>query len=356
MVRAAMLSIRRLTVVTLVLYLEVTNANLRGRHHHHHHNRGKGLPSLAGHSVLMTFHGGEAKHDVNEVYVYDLASGKRSEVLMKHQNSVEGNARNLRGLEWNPHTRKLYVAQAYKHDGCVYTLDLSDGKPRAGRLIQQGDQQHTYGLALLNQRRWLLTSNQNTGDVSLYDAGDGTLLVSSYITLTYDDASPRGIAVDEERRLLFLAERFARKVSCWSLDYNDYSKPPQKLFEIDVDRPIGVTYDNKSRRLFVSSYARHKKHASVRRFHVSSTEHPPRFEAEYKPPHGKLGHPTSSRIVYLGTRNENVFGGEGGAVVLVLGQEDRALYAFDAASTQYLGTIVSNLPDHPEDLLVLPTS
>ena len=41
------------------------------------------------------------------------------------------------------------------------------------------------------------------------------------------------------------------------------------------------------------------------------------------------------------------------SVVLVLGQKKRALYAFDALTTKYLGKVIEDFPDDPEDLLVL---
>lgn len=314
-----------------------------------------GLSILEGYSALISFHGGSSSEDVNEVYVYHLASGKLHDTLMKKHAVKQGHARNLRGLEYDPDRNVLYVAQAYKHDGCIYTLDLNKKEPEAYRLYEQDGELHTYGLALANKRRWLLTSNQDTGDVSLHDSRDGKVLAYPYVTLSHKDASPRGIAVDEERRVMFLAERYAYKVSCWSLDFDDATKrPKEKLFEIDVDHPIGVTYDAKSRRLFVASDADDKEQANVRRFHIDRVDKAPKIEAVYKPhKDDELAHPTGIELVYLRRSDEEVFGGEGGAVVLVLGQKKRALYAFDALTTKYLGKVIEDFPDDPEDLLVL---
>ena len=104
----------------------------------------------------------------------------------------------------------------------------------------------------------------------------------------------------------------------------------------------------------MASDADDKEQANVRRFHIDRVDKAPKIEAVYKPhKDDELAHPTGIELVYLRRSDEEVFGGEGGAVVLVLGQKKRALYAFDALTTKYLGKVIEDFPDDPEDLLVL---
>ena len=123
-------------------------AALGKKHHDKGHAHGTGIPALEGRRALVTFHGGGGKHDVNEVLAYDLGTGKEWGKLLhdaKH-------ARNLRGLARNLNTNELYVAQAYKDDGAIWTLQLSDSHHHSPkRLLEQKGKRHTYGIALANQ-------------------------------------------------------------------------------------------------------------------------------------------------------------------------------------------------------------
>ena len=350
-------------------------AALGKKHHDKGHAHGTGIPALEGRRALVTFHGGGGKHDVNEVLAYDLGTGKEWGKLLhdaKH-------ARNLRGLARNLNTNELYVAQAYKDDGAIWTLQLSDSHHHSPkRLLEQKGKRHTYGIALANQDRWLLASNQDTGDVTLFDAGDGRVLADPYVSLSHKDASPRGVAVDEARSVFFLAERYRFKVSCYAMEYthsangtvgggkhNHDIASPKKLFELSVDHPTGLFYEGNSRRLYVSSDASDKKRSNVQAFDLSDLRHPPSKPcAEYKPPSSsgdRLDHPAGVSIAFPGLTRTDPYvkhhdkhhDDDAGGVLLVLGQKYRKLFAFRVSDQEYLGAAVHDLPDDPELLLVV---
>jgi hypothetical protein len=286
--------------------------------------------------LLATFHGGSGKNDINQVVQYS----RDGCVLNQNVLNIDGDLRSLRGMALFL-DGKLSVNNAYKDDSAVLYFDACDDKSSTrdyletitGSLVDDDGGNvdyyllHPYGAAYYDSRVYI--TNQDSCTITSYSEGGGDEhLIASFYPCNVEDSSTselRGIVFDNSG-----AFYVAFKQEDVILIYNATSKA--QLGTKKCKECIGLTYDSETDTIFAGSndddhvyqYEVWPSMSQVNSFHHSS----------------KLQHP-AGLAVHNGT--------------LYVGSQNTArIVHFDVASTDYLGTVVSDLDDTIEDLILSP--
>lgn len=136
---------------------------------------------VCGSYFYVTFHGGS--NGMNNLYRYSL-DGKPMGSIITNAESL----RELRGMQ--PIGSSLLVCNAYKLDSRVVKVPLCGGEAET---YTTSNLSHPYGIALNPSRDTFYTSNQNSGEISMFSVQTGQPIGSGSFAMTED---PRGIAVD----------------------------------------------------------------------------------------------------------------------------------------------------------------
>eukprot|EP01088_Endostelium_zonatum_P017078 TRINITY_DN486_c0_g1_i1.p1 TRINITY_DN486_c0_g1~~TRINITY_DN486_c0_g1_i1.p1 ORF type:complete len:279 (+),score=70.79 TRINITY_DN486_c0_g1_i1:212-1048(+) len=254
--------------------------------------------------LYVTFHGG-SESGVNNIEAYSLTGTHLKSVVTNPSGLDE-----LRGMAI--FNNNLYFANAYKEASFVGQVPVCGGSYSKAFTTNL---QHPYGVAASSNS--LYVSNQDNNLITQYSPGATNKVFAT------SSKSPRGVAVAPNGNVIFSDEK-SDKVEIYSV--NGY-----KVNEIKIEKPIGLYVDSNSNTLYVGSNGKNTK--QVVAYSLSGYSQVGTYT------HSSMGHPAG-----ITSYNGQLY---------VLDQDNTSLIYFSVASQTYLGTLARNLPDKPEQLLLV---
>lgn len=295
---------------------------------------------------FISFHGGDGKKDVNDIYRYSLDGTPLQKKIFS--NGIAQNLHGLRGLLYVDTLQTLLVTNAFNQDSRIIKLDVgpqSDfackGAGPAVDLISDGSVLHPYGIQLNPLDNSIVISNQGDPanppqNITQYDLNGKPLATPVFTTI----GDPRDLywATFADSAFLFICDKESNRVL--KFDRNGV----QMKFTAKVDNPIALhTVDPPSGEgvipwLLVSSNAATESAVYALDFLTGgdTTGSKTTYKRKYTNP--SLDHPCGMATL--------------GNTLYVLSQNTYSLLAFDLQSASLLSIVVSGLPDIPEDLML----
>ena len=287
--------------------------------------------------LYATFHGGEGKGDINEVYIYTRDGCYLGEAIRGDTELNELRGMVLYGdslILANANRQSSFIVQ-FK-GACRSMEDLKEMRvmvPPDTALLD-----HPYGVAV--GERYLYVSSQGSDTITRYYLTTGApadispaLIASGKVSpgdkdipglfAVFDPKSDgvRGIVFEEKRRLLFVANKDEGVVV---FDEDGYRKAV-----FDADKPISVTYCKARDSILVGS----KGDDTVTEWDPDS------FERVGKWKHKLLSHPAG-----LACHNDDV--------AYVVSQDKGLILAFDLTKESKPWVVVDDMDDKAEHLLL----
>jgi DNA-binding beta-propeller fold protein YncE len=185
-----------------------------------------------------------------------------------------------------------------------------------------GGLDHPYGLVFDPTQPVVFTDSQDTGAVATFSSESWNFLGN--ITTS---PSPRGLAVDPQGRL-YLGDTKLDQVLCFDAE-------GRQLSAWTVENPISLLLGrvNMTDVLFVSS--NDSKQPAVFAFRLSDQE----LIATFETPNSGLAHPAGMQQL--------------GESLYVLGQDKQQILQFNTTDGTYMGKLLCDLPDAPEQMLFI---
>jgi len=271
--------------------------------------------------ALVTFHGGNNKNQINNIYKYNFVQTPR-QLTYAGKLIAEAFAeehRELRGLLYDPTEDALYYANAYRLESKLFRCSgVREGNGTCG-LISNSKLFHPYGIAGSPGASFVYASNQDSRDVTLH-AKDGSHI--SHATLARV-GNPRGLAIDGSANI-WVADKTTNALL--QLDPSG-----QQIRQANVPWPIGVVFHNGL--IFSTS----RSSFPIRVFNLDATLNRT-FVAPtvgFKAPAGLVvDDPTDS--------------------VYVMTQAPKRIHRFVLSTGQY-DTVVAELTDVPQHIIIVPS-
>jgi len=257
--------------------------------------------------IYITFHGKNGSDiDVNNIYKYKLDGTFVGPVL--NNKDVEL----LRGMIIT-NENKLLIANSYKKDSKLMILDNICGGT-AKLWVKSDNLEHPYGLVQHNDGN-IYVSNQDLNTVVGFTSN------TNYTSITYNIPAPRGIAITHNK--LYAASKQNNCIMIFDLISSRYIGP------IQVHIPIGVTIVNDI--IYVGSSKDNVVYAFDSETHKQVQV--------FRTPNSALDHPAGMSV--------------DGDILYVLGQANKQVLRFNIRTGGYLGKLIQNLPDRPENLIIV---
>lgn len=276
----------------------------------------------------ISYHGGSG--GINTIYSYDFnGSLITNNVLMGDSNADE--YRSLLLMD----DSTIMVANANKDLSHISQFSLCNINNNNIRTFihdfipdNTTTLQHPYGIVYGYDGTtldWTLyVSNQDDNSVTSYNKN------GEYIHLIYnfDNSNIRSLAYDQQNFILYIA--------CTTDDtvyaYDTTTQYFNSTLKLSVSKPIGLYLDNNKRILYIGSNSNNKP--SVYAFNIDTQKIIQKYHTS------TLGHPAgmvvSNNILY------------------VLSQDSQSLIMFDTGSGNYIDTLIHNMPDVPEQIMISP--
>jgi len=264
--------------------------------------------------ALISFHGGSS--GVNNIYRYSVEEGNYLGSLVKNPKDVQ--LRELRGMVLLKNGTVLF-ANAYKNSSRL--LQTNSGcDSRTAKEFASEYLAHPYGLALHPTKNIIMASNQDTNTITQYDM-NGNPIGSGVFTSVN---SPRGLDFEADTGILWVSSSGTEEIQ-------SFDSTGTMIRSIPISKPGGLTISGNL--IFVSSDD--SKNPIVLAVNTKTFQ----TESIFFTPNGGLTHPAGLQVV--------------GDELFVLGQEKQELFHFNVSTTLYLGKVITDLPDSPEELLIL---
>jgi len=259
--------------------------------------------------ALISFHGGSS--GVENIFRYSLPDGTLLGPVIGNASTVD----QLRGLVWYPTNNQLYFLNAHKSHNDVELLQSSYACADPGMVSDHSKSKLSHPYSLVLKGSHLYVSDQDSGNIVKMplDLSDSKVIAVV--------SNPRGMVFGNDG-LLYVASQGLESV----VYINVTTEKSEGSFP--ASKPISlVPYED------LIIYGTRGKDTSI---HGWST--------------------TTKKDVWTMT-NTNLLHAAGmvvdDAVLYVLSQETKALLLFDLNKQVFIGVMLSDLPDFPEDLAII---
>jgi len=292
----------------------------------------------AGQYFYLTFHGGHKKHDINNVYRFNIADGSSIDVFQDDSSLDE-----LRGL----YIRKdgsLLLSNANKDNSKIlsYGSCTTGGHRTLQSVFTSYDPyanpglEHPYGIAV-SPSGDVYVSNQDTDSVTRYYGGGANMGKPMKLppALSGGDYDPGTFAEfyggNGVRDILFDKNGMLYVASKDSGGVVVYNSSGYTTHNISIDGPVGLAYDSVRNILYIGS----EDLQEVRAWSITAHTFLPMIFSGYS-----LSHPAGVAVDSIAQ------------ILYVVDQEADSVLAFSTQTGDFLRTVVSYLDDSPECIIL----